>query len=89
MYFRRQIGHFTQLVRDQAYAVGCAMVQFKRGIWYTTLYACDYSLSNIQDNPIYVKSKKTASGCKKGTNKEFPGLCHTSEIFDNEIFYSN
>lgn len=36
------IGHFTQVVRDQAYAVGCAMVQFKKGRWHTTIYGCEY-----------------------------------------------
>lgn len=32
-----KIGHFTQLVRDQAYVVGCAMVQFEKDGWYIWL----------------------------------------------------
>lgn len=36
---RKMTGHFTQLVRDEAYAVGCALVQFKKGRWFTTLLA--------------------------------------------------
>lgn len=33
------IGHFTQVIRDAAYAVGCAIVQFKKDRWFTTLFA--------------------------------------------------
>lgn len=104
------MGHFTQLVRDEAYAVGCALAQFKNGRWFTTLFAwfvfehlfslnflhklrlftrlySDYTLTNIQDNPIYEKSTKPASKCKTGVNKEYRGLCSTKEIYKNELFY--
>lgn len=82
------IGHFTQVVRDEAYAVGCAMVQFKKGKWYTTIYGCDYTLTNINGYPIYESSTKAASGCKTGTHKEFKGLCSTKEIFNNDLYYN-
>lgn len=81
------IGHFTQLVRDEAYAVGCAIAQFKKDKWFTTLYACDYTLSNILGEPIYEKSKKAASSCKSGNNPNFSGLCSVKEIYDNDLFY--
>lgn len=47
----------------------------------------DYTLTNIQDYPVYEKSKKTASKCKNGVDKEYGGLCHTKEIYKNELFY--
>lgn len=82
------IGHFTQLVRDQAFAVGCAMVQFKTDE-YTTIYGCDYTLTSIKGYPIYDSSSKSASQCKKGPHEKFKGLCSTSEIYnDNQLFYS-
>lgn len=86
--FRLMIGHFTQLVRDQAYAVGCAMAQYKKGRQYTTLYTCNYSLSNILDYPIYENTTNAASKCKSGTNIAYPGLCSTDEIYDYELFYN-
>lgn len=85
---RKKIGHFTQLVRDEAYAVGCAMVTFKKGKWNTGLYACDYTLTNVLDLPIYEKSMKSASGCKSGPHEEFKSLCSTQEIYDNSLFYN-
>ncbi|XP_031622206.1 antigen 5 like allergen Cul n 1-like isoform X2 [Contarinia nasturtii] len=85
----RMIGHFTQLVRDEAYAVGCAIVQFKKHGWYTTIYACDYSLTNMLKNPIYQGTSNTASQCLTGTNPRFEGLCSIKEIYDNELFYKN
>lgn len=82
----RKIGHFTQLARDEAFVMGCAMCQFERDFKFTTIFACDYSLSNIDDYPIYAVSEIAGSGCKK-RNKIYPGLCHVSEIYDNELFY--
>lgn len=84
------IGHFTQLVRDEAYTVGCSIVQYHKEGWYTTLYACDYSLTNMLNSPIYTSSPNIAgSGCKTGTNPQFNGLCSIQEIYDNEMFYKN
>lgn len=82
------IGHFTQLVRDEACALGCALVQFKRDKTYTTLFGCDYTLTNIQDLPIYETSSKVASKCENGPNKEYSGLCNTNETYNNELFYN-
>lgn len=82
-----KIGHFTQLVRDEAFAMGCAMAQFEENNQFITLYTCDYTLSNIDDYPIYKPAEKVASGCKTSYNKKFPGLCSTKEIYDNDLFY--
>lgn len=82
-----KIGHFTQLVRDESFAMGCAMCQFNEIGKFTTLYTCDYTLSNIDDYPIYKASNKPASECKTSINEKYPGLCSIKEIFDNELFY--
>lgn len=82
-----KIGHYTQLIRDEAYAMGCAMTQFEKDGKWITLYTCDYTLSNIDDYPIYEASDKTACKCLTKTDKKYPGLCSTDEIYDNELFY--
>lgn len=83
----KMIGHYTQIVRDEAFAVGCAIVQFKEPKWHVTLYGCDYTLTNINGYPIYETSSKTASKCKT-VNPTLPGLCSTKEIYDNDMFYN-
>lgn len=64
------------------------MVTFKKGRWNTALYACDYSLTNILDMPIYQETDKTASGCKSGQHEEFKGLCSPNEVYNNPLFYN-
>lgn len=76
--------HFTQLVRDEAYAVGCAILQFKEGQLFRTLVACDYSMANILNHSIYRISLGAGSGCKQGINTQFPGLCSTREIYESK-----
>lgn len=83
-----KIGHFTQLVRDEAFAMGCAMTQFERDSKYTTIYTCDYTLSNIDDYPIYEAAEEAASGCQTPVNEKYTGLCGIEEIYDNELFYN-
>lgn len=47
------VGHFTQLVTDDAFAVGCACIQTNVGQVYEYLLACDYSRINILDGKVY------------------------------------
>lgn len=82
-----KIGHFTQLVRDEAYAMGCAMTQFERDGKYITIYTCDYTLSNIDDYSIYEPCDEPASGCETAKNEKYPGLCGIEEIYNNDLFY--
>lgn len=84
---RRRFENFAQLVRDEAYAVGCAMAHFKIDKEYITLFTCNYSAGIAKRRPIYKTDKKGASGCKKGTNKDFKGLCSVKEIYNNPDYY--
>lgn len=74
---RNQIGHFTQLVKDNAYAIGCSIVKFDEIDARTAMMACNYAVSNIRGCPIY-DAGPTASGCQTGT--KFPELCGVDEI---------
>lgn len=42
---------------------------------------CDYSVSNIDGDPVYVPGP-TASQCKTGTNPKYPGLCSENEEYE-------
>lgn len=78
LFRRTQVGHFTQVVRDEAHAVGCAASRYTQGGWNTVLVACNYSNTNMIGQSIY-KAGRTASGCKTGRNPKYPGLCSESE----------
>ncbi|XP_055606865.1 antigen 5 like allergen Cul n 1-like [Uranotaenia lowii] len=73
------IGHFTQVVKDRADRVGCAISTWTVAPWNNLLLACNYALTNILGAPTYVKGT-TASGCTTGKNAQFPGLCSPSEV---------
>lgn len=55
---------------------------------FVTLFTCDYSAGIVLGDPIYKTSKKTASGCKTGTNADYSGLCRVDEIYDNPNYYN-
>lgn len=72
------IGHFTQIVADRATAVGCAMVRYKDGGWTNHNFVCNYAITNIVNQPIYVAGK-ACSKCTTGCNPKYPGLCNPEE----------
>lgn len=86
--FRKRFENFAQLVRDEAYAMGCAMARLKIDNEFITLFTCDYSVSIVLNKPIYKIGKKSASGCKKGKNTDYPGLCDIKEIYDHPDYYN-
>lgn len=76
----KQIGHFTQMVTDDAFAVGCAATRYYDGSMISTLLACDYSRTNVIDGKVYVAGK-SASECKSGKNPEYLALCSEREKY--------
>jgi Cysteine-rich secretory protein family len=73
------IGHFTQVVRDKATHIGCAVSRYtKDNLWKSSLVACNYAITNIQGRPVYV-SGNPASGCTTGRNPKYPSLCSVNE----------
>lgn len=80
-----QIGHFTQVVRDKAHAIGCAsskyLKEFENKEWNATLLVCNYSHNNpLIGDKVYVAGP-TASACRTGTNPNYPGLCSELEQY--------
>lgn len=86
--FSKMIGHCTQVIRDKAYGIGCAIGNYKKNGWYHTYMACDYSLTSTIDLPIYVSTNRTGCQCKTGTNPSLPGLCSINEIYNDATFYN-
>lgn len=77
----KHVGHFTQFVTDDAFAVGCAATRFNEGKRVSTVLACNYSRANLNGSPVYVAGP-TASDCKTGTNTKYPGLCSSNEKYE-------
>lgn len=66
---RKDVGHFTQVVKDDAYKVGCSIAKFSNdGGDLKTLLACNYAVSNIKNWPIYEEGE-TASACETGKKR--------------------
>lgn len=72
------VGHFTQVVTDRAIEIGCAVSLYTNDNWKTSLTACNYALTNMKGEKVYI-SGKTASGCSTGKNPNFPALCKDTE----------
>lgn len=85
MDYRHDIGHFTQVVKDDAYKVGCAIAKFTMNGDRVALLACNYAVSNIKNWPIYEEGA-TASACESGTNPDYPGLCSVDEVYNKPYF---
>uniref|UniRef100_A0A182KFN0 Venom allergen-1 n=1 Tax=Anopheles christyi TaxID=43041 RepID=A0A182KFN0_9DIPT len=69
-----QIGHFTQMVSDRAWKVGCAAQHWTENRLYNVFYlVCNYSFTNMVGEPVYVQGPR-ASRCTTGEDKLYPGL---------------
>ncbi|XP_021705274.1 venom allergen 5 [Aedes aegypti] len=79
------IGHFTAMVADRSNRIGCAMVSFQESPWIRKYLVCNYSITNIINQPVY-KAGATASKCVTGENPDFAGLCSSEEVIDANPF---
>ena len=75
---RDAIGHFTALVQDRSYKIGCAMGNFVDRLDHndltSSLFGCNYSFTNLTGTPVY-QVGPPASKCPHGKDKRYPGLC--------------
>ncbi|XP_055390549.1 uncharacterized protein LOC129619333 [Condylostylus longicornis] len=67
------IGHFTQMVKDNATEVGCAASNYMEDDWEVLYLVCNYAYTNMLDQPIYVAGSPGAD-CQKKSGK-YPALC--------------
>lgn len=74
-------GHFTQLARDDAKLVGCAIVGWKHDTWFKAMITCNYDLTTITNKQVY-EAGSPCSSCPKGVGCSpiFKGLCRGSRL---------
>lgn len=78
----KQIGHFTEIMRDKAKRVGCAAMKYYKWPYYTFYMVCNYSYGNMNREEVYEAKKRGKSvgqGCKKGRDYRFKNLCNAQE----------
>uniref|UniRef100_A0A1A9W9C0 SCP domain-containing protein n=1 Tax=Glossina brevipalpis TaxID=37001 RepID=A0A1A9W9C0_9MUSC len=87
------IGHFTVMVRQENNHLGCAAAEYDSNGYRQYLIACNYASTNMMGGfPVYNSCSKATTGCKSGTNSQYPNLCSTSEMYklngwiNNELF---
>lgn len=79
-----EVGHFTQVVWQDAVAVGCAGSKYTDSEGQQAILICNYGFGNLKGQFVY-KSGEPASECKTGPNPDYPGLCSVDEDFMNDI----
>lgn len=60
---------------------GCAASFYSEGGWNYFLMACNYATTNWIGQPVYQAGTK-ASGCRKGANTNYRGLCKPTEVYN-------
>lgn len=78
-------GHFTQLVNDFSYKIGCAMSRYTTNKIYNSFLVCNYAVTNIINQTIYTVGP-TASQCQTGTHPNYTSLCSVNEVYSGMKF---
>lgn len=70
------IGHFTQMIHDKVYDVGCALVQWTEddGQRKCTRMTCNYAKAHYLHQSVYAFGKP-CEDCLVCDEDEFYGLC--------------
>lgn len=79
-----QIGHFTEIVRDENAFVGCSAIEFEDDNNWNYLLACNYATNNFLDEPIYV-SGASCSACSSGCHRIHKALCSQHEHYQLDL----
>lgn len=86
---RGQVGHFTQMVRNNAFVMGCGIVRsisYNGGTWHCYFIVCNYATTNMISLPVY-RAGQMGSKCKIGMNPNY--LFLYSFIYLYFIIYIN
>lgn len=69
------------MVNERSDRVGCAIARYTDAMGVSgTLLACNYAVTNVQNNPIY-RAGPPASECLRGRNPNYTNLCSTEEVY--------
>lgn len=72
-----RIGHFTQMIQDDASAIGCGIVENQRFFHIT----CNYAVNNKNGSDIF-QVGPVARDCQK-KHREYSNLCNANEYEQN------
>jgi len=73
--FSSGTGHYTQVVWAETREVGCGLVYYLDGSWYTTLVVCNYAVAgNMAGGEMY-KEGRSCSSCPVSGSGCQDGLC--------------
>lgn len=75
------IGHYTQMMKENSCFVGCCAVRWVSSDKTYQYWVCNYSYSNMLDQPVFERGE-TASKCTEGPHEYYTGLCASNEEFD-------
>ncbi|XP_053667167.1 antigen 5 like allergen Cul n 1-like [Anopheles marshallii] len=92
---RKPIGHFTLLVNDNVFFIGCAMVSYAKRIkdyfeetgedCRAYYFVCNYSFINLKNRATYTSGMKPATMCQTHHSKQYPCLCSVHEPYSTSL----
>uniref|UniRef100_A0A182PTQ3 SCP domain-containing protein n=1 Tax=Anopheles epiroticus TaxID=199890 RepID=A0A182PTQ3_9DIPT len=92
---KKPIGHFTLLVNDNVYFIGCALISYAVRIdqYFTETgedcrayyFICNYSFINLKNRPTYTSGAKPASMCQSRHSKQYRCLCSDHEPYSTSL----
>uniref|UniRef100_A0A182NNI4 SCP domain-containing protein n=1 Tax=Anopheles dirus TaxID=7168 RepID=A0A182NNI4_9DIPT len=91
----KPIGHFTQMVNDNVYFIGCALISyaFRMKDYFAETgedcrayyFACNYSFINLKNRPTYKPGTKPASKCHTHRSGQYNCLCSVHEPYSTTL----
>ncbi|XP_040159821.1 antigen 5 like allergen Cul n 1-like [Anopheles arabiensis] len=88
---KKPIGHFTLLVNDNVYFIGCALISYAARIeaYFTATgedcreyyFVCNYSFINLINRATYTVGDNPASMCQSHRSKQYHCLCSDREPY--------
>jgi Cysteine-rich secretory protein family len=72
----KKVGHFLQMMQDNAHYIGCAAVKYTRGQWKSLLLVCNYSHGNVRGSKVYQTGRPASACSKRGKSSKYPALCN-------------
>uniref|UniRef100_A0A182Q1R0 SCP domain-containing protein n=1 Tax=Anopheles farauti TaxID=69004 RepID=A0A182Q1R0_9DIPT len=91
----KPIGHFTQIVNDNVYFIGCALISYAVRIkdyfaetgedCRAYYFACNYSFINLKNRPTYATGAKPAQKCHSHARGNYKCLCSEHEPYSTTL----
>ncbi|XP_014293836.1 scoloptoxin SSD976 [Halyomorpha halys] len=73
--FRKETGHYSQLIWGDSHLVGCGFTSFKNGSTYSKFYVCNYLPGGNYDRPPYAYGSQNCRHYGLFPSTKHSGLC--------------